>query len=56
MIGFALAWDGNGVWISGDTVLYDGIRAASPTGCEIATALLHLGGVRFPVTGRCGTR
>jgi L-ascorbate metabolism protein UlaG (beta-lactamase superfamily) len=37
--GFALRWEGqeHGVlWISGDTVLYDGVR---------------LGGVRFPVTG-----
>ena len=25
--------------------------ARSPTGCEVDTALLHLGGVRFPVTG-----
>jgi L-ascorbate metabolism protein UlaG (beta-lactamase superfamily) len=50
VIGFALAWDGNGVWITGDTVLYDGIRAVADR-LEIATVLLHLGGVRFPVTG-----
>lgn len=50
VIGFALSWDGNGVWISGDTVLYDGVRAVADR-LEIATMLVHLGGVRFPVTG-----
>ena len=50
VIGFALSWDGNGVWISGDTVLYDGVRAVAER-LEIATMLVHLGGVRFPVTG-----
>ena len=50
VIGFALAWDGNGVWISGDTVLFDGVRAVAER-LEIATMIVHLGGVRFPVTG-----
>ena len=50
MIGFALRWDGPDVWISGDTVLYDGVRAVAER-LEIATAMLHLGGVRFHVTG-----
>ncbi len=53
VIGFALKWDGqeNGVlWISGDTVLYDGVREVADR-LEIDTAILHLGGVRFPVTG-----
>ena len=38
------------LWISGDTVLYDGVRAV---GGELAVdvALLHVGGVQFPVTG-----
>ena len=52
VIGFALAWDGqeHGVlWISGDTVLYDGVREVARL--QVDTALLHLGGVRFPVTG-----
>jgi L-ascorbate metabolism protein UlaG (beta-lactamase superfamily) len=53
VIGFALAWEGqtDGVlWISGDTVLYDGLRdAVRPL--QIDVALLHLGGVRFPLTG-----
>ena len=50
VIGFGLAWEGNGVWITGDTVLYDGVRAVAER-LEIATMLVHLGGVRFPITG-----
>jgi L-ascorbate metabolism protein UlaG (beta-lactamase superfamily) len=53
VIGFALRWDGQeqGVlWISGDTVLYDGVRQVGDR-LQVDTALLHLGGVRFPVTG-----
>ncbi len=53
VIGFALRWDGleNGVlWISGDTVLYDGVRQVADR-LQVGIALLHLGGVRFPVTG-----
>ena len=53
VIGFALRWDGqrHGVlWISGDTVLYDGVRQVAAR-LQIDTAILHLGGVRFPVTG-----
>jgi L-ascorbate metabolism protein UlaG (beta-lactamase superfamily) len=52
VIGFALRWEGqeHGVlWISGDTVLYDGVREVSRL--QVDTALLHLGGVQFPVTG-----
>jgi L-ascorbate metabolism protein UlaG (beta-lactamase superfamily) len=53
VIGFALAWDGqeHGVlWISGDTVLYDGVRQFADR-LRVDAALLHLGGVQFPVTG-----
>jgi L-ascorbate metabolism protein UlaG (beta-lactamase superfamily) len=53
VIGFALSWDGqeHGVlWISGDTVLYDGVRQVADR-LQVGTALLHLGGVRFPVSG-----
>jgi L-ascorbate metabolism protein UlaG (beta-lactamase superfamily) len=53
VIGFALRWEGqeHGVlWISGDTVLYDGVRQVADR-LEIDTAVIHLGGVRFPVTG-----
>jgi L-ascorbate metabolism protein UlaG (beta-lactamase superfamily) len=53
VIGFALRWEGqeHGVlWISGDTVLYDGVREVARR-LQVDTALLHLGGVRFPVSG-----
>ena len=53
VIGFALRWEGqkHGVlWISGDTVLYDGVREVASR-LQVGTALLHLGGVQFPVTG-----
>ena len=53
VIGFALAWEGQAdrvLWISGDTVLYDGVREAARR-LEVDVALLHLGGVRFPITG-----
>ena len=53
VIGFALRWDGQqhgSVWISGDTVLYDGVREV-PRRIDVGTAILHLGGVRFPVSG-----
>lgn len=53
VIGFALEWDGqqHGVlWISGDTVLYDGVREVAER-LKVDTALVHLGGVQFPVTG-----
>jgi L-ascorbate metabolism protein UlaG (beta-lactamase superfamily) len=53
VIGFALRWEGqeHGVlWISGDTVLYDGVRQVAER-LQVDVALLHLGGVRFPVSG-----
>jgi L-ascorbate metabolism protein UlaG (beta-lactamase superfamily) len=53
VIGFALQWDGqeHGIlWISGDTALYDGVRQVADR-LEVGTALLHLGGVRFPISG-----
>jgi L-ascorbate metabolism protein UlaG (beta-lactamase superfamily) len=53
VIGFALRWDGqeDGVlWISGDTVLYRGVREVADR-FRVDTALFHLGGVRFPITG-----
>jgi L-ascorbate metabolism protein UlaG (beta-lactamase superfamily) len=53
VVGFALRWEGqeHGVlWISGDTVLYDGVREVADR-LEVDTALLHLGGVKFPLTG-----
>jgi L-ascorbate metabolism protein UlaG (beta-lactamase superfamily) len=53
VIGFALRWEAqeHGVlWISGDTVLYDGVREAAVR-LEVDVALIHMGGVQFPVTG-----
>ncbi|GAB3009495.1 MBL fold metallo-hydrolase [Mycobacterium bourgelatii] len=53
VIGFALRWDGqeHGVlWISGDTVLFDGVREVANR-FDVGTAVVHLGGVRFPVSG-----
>jgi L-ascorbate metabolism protein UlaG (beta-lactamase superfamily) len=53
VIGFALKWGGpdNGVlWISGDTVLYDGVRAVAER-FTVDVALLHLGSAQFTVTG-----
>jgi L-ascorbate metabolism protein UlaG (beta-lactamase superfamily) len=50
VIGFALVCDGTVVWVSGDTVLYDGVRSVAGR-WEIDVALIHLGGVQFPVTG-----
>ncbi len=53
VVGFALGWEGQEhgmLWISGDTVLYDGVRGVADR-LQVDTALLHLGGVRFPVSG-----
>ncbi|UTI67114.1 MBL fold metallo-hydrolase [Paraconexibacter antarcticus] len=50
VVGFALKWDGqqHGVlWISGDTVLYDGVREVAQR-LNVGTAVVHLGGVTFP--------
>ncbi len=53
VIGFALEWDAQehgAFWISGDTVLYDGVRAVADR-VRVGVAVLHLGEARFPVTG-----
>lgn len=53
VVGFALRWAGQehgALWISGDTVLYDGVREVAGR-VEVGVAILHLGAVRFPVTG-----
>ncbi|HEX6602135.1 MAG TPA: MBL fold metallo-hydrolase [Solirubrobacterales bacterium] len=53
VIGFSLAWEGQehgSLWISGDTVLYDGVREVGER-LRVGVAVLHLGGVRFPLTG-----
>ena len=38
------------MWISGDTVLYDGVREVANR-FTVDVALLHLGAARFPQTG-----
>jgi L-ascorbate metabolism protein UlaG (beta-lactamase superfamily) len=51
--GFALSWAGQqhgSLWISGDTVLYDGVRQVA-TRLDVGTVLLHLGAVQFGITG-----
>jgi L-ascorbate metabolism protein UlaG (beta-lactamase superfamily) len=53
VIGFALRWEGQehgALWITGDTVLYDAVREV-PERVDVGTAVLHLGRVRFSVTG-----
>ena len=53
VVGFALRWQGQEhgqLWISGDTVLYDGVREVAER-LEVGVALIHLGGVRFPISG-----
>ena len=53
VIGFALRWDGqrNGVvWVSGDTVLYNGVRQVADR-LDVDVAILHVGEVQFPITG-----
>ncbi len=47
VIGFALT---GGLWISGDTVLYDGVKSVAER-IDVDVAIIHLGGVQFPVTG-----
>ena len=53
VIGFALTWDAQqhgALWISGDTVLYDGVREVGRR-LDVGTAVIHLGSVHFPITG-----
>jgi len=52
VVGFALTWPGapGALWISGDTVLYGGIREVARR-IPVDVAVLHLGGVQFPVPG-----
>ncbi len=51
VIGFALrVGDDQTLWISGDTVFYPGVREVADR-VDVDIALIHLGGVQFPVTG-----
>ena len=54
VIGFVLRWNGQragAVYISGDTVWFGALQEL-PRRFQIGTALLHLGGARFPITGK----
>ena len=59
VIGFALRWEGqeDGVfWITGDTVLYEGVREVAER-LDVDTALVHLGGRALSDhRARCATR
>jgi L-ascorbate metabolism protein UlaG (beta-lactamase superfamily) len=51
--GFMLEWDGQeagALWLSGDTVYFRGLAEVARR-FDVGTAILNLGGVRFPVTG-----
>jgi L-ascorbate metabolism protein UlaG (beta-lactamase superfamily) len=51
--GFALRWAGQrhgALWVTGDTVLYAAVRQVADR-MPVDLMLLHLGAVRFPVTG-----
>jgi L-ascorbate metabolism protein UlaG (beta-lactamase superfamily) len=53
VVGFALrrpGRDGVFLWITGDTVLHRPLRE-SAAAMQVDVALVHVGGVRFPVTG-----
>jgi L-ascorbate metabolism protein UlaG (beta-lactamase superfamily) len=53
VIGFALSLNGQarpGLWVTGDTVMYGGLRGFA-TGLEPEVALVHIGAVKFPLTG-----
>jgi L-ascorbate metabolism protein UlaG (beta-lactamase superfamily) len=53
VVGFALRWaaqDDVFLWITGDTVLHRPLREAAAA-MRVDVAIVHVGGVRFPITG-----
>jgi len=53
VIGFLLEWQGQqsgALYITGDTVLYDGLLEIGKRCPKIGTAIMHLGSVKFPLT------
>ena len=53
VVGFALRRAGSEVaflWITGDTVLFPGLRRVAEE-MSVEVALVHVGGVQFPITG-----
>jgi L-ascorbate metabolism protein UlaG (beta-lactamase superfamily) len=53
VVGFVLEWEGQShgaLWLSGDTVYYGGVAEVGRR-FDVGSAILNLGGVRFPFTG-----
>jgi L-ascorbate metabolism protein UlaG (beta-lactamase superfamily) len=53
VVGFVLEWPGQehgALWITGDTVWFGGVAEVGKR-FKVGTAIVHLGGVRFPLTG-----
>ena len=53
VVGFAIRRGGERralAWVTGDTVLYGGLREAASS-LDVDVLVVHVGGVRFPVTG-----
>lgn len=51
--GFLLEWEGQqrgGLWITGDTVWFGGVAEVGRR-FDVGTAIVNLGGVRFPISG-----
>jgi hypothetical protein len=57
VIGFALGWEGQAqgaLWITGDTVLYGGVRQVADR-LQVDTVLLHPDACASRSPGRCAT-
>ncbi|GAA1242953.1 MBL fold metallo-hydrolase [Pseudonocardia aurantiaca] len=50
VVGFMLRCNGRVLWITGDTVLHRGLKAVAGR-LQVDVAIVHMGGVRFPITG-----
>jgi L-ascorbate metabolism protein UlaG (beta-lactamase superfamily) len=53
VVGFALRWaaqEDTFLWVTGDTVLHRPLREAAAA-MRVDVAIVHVGGVRFPITG-----
>jgi L-ascorbate metabolism protein UlaG (beta-lactamase superfamily) len=53
VVGFLLEWEGQrdgALWITGDTVWFGGVAEVAKR-FDVGTAIVNLGGVRFPISG-----
>src|SRR5262249_39316891 len=53
VVGFVLEWEGQrdgALWFTGDTVWFGGVAEVARR-FEIGTAIVNIGGVRFPISG-----